>query len=76
MIALSTLMDLADTALKGQSRWHMLGQAYPVHTVLMLVIAGLGAWLANRKLQLAIALFALAYQVAYFASEYFTLGTD
>lgn len=69
-------MDLADTALKGESRWHMLGQAYPVHTVLMLVIAGMGAWLANRKLQLVIALFALAYQIAYFAIEYLTLGTD
>lgn len=75
-IALITLMDLADTALKGESRWHMLGQAYPVHTVLMLVIAGMGAWLANRKLQLVIALFALAYQIAYFAIEYLTLGTD
>ncbi len=75
-IALITLMDLADTALKGESRWHMLGQAYPVHTVLMLVIAGLGAWLASRRLQLAIALFSLAYQVVYFATEYLTLGTD
>ncbi|HET6552938.1 MAG TPA: hypothetical protein VFG49_05300 [Dyella sp.] len=76
MIALITLMDLADTTLKGESRWHMLGHAYPVHTVLMLVIAGLGAWLASRRAQLIIALFALAYQVVYFTAEYLTLGVD
>lgn len=70
LIALITLFDQADTALKGHERWHALGLAYPIHTVLMLVIAASGAMVANRRVQLAIAGFALVYQLGYFAHEY------
>jgi hypothetical protein len=76
LITLITLLDLVDTSLKGVSRWHMLGSAYPAHTVLMLGIAALGAWRSSRRVQMGIAFFALAYQVAYFAMEYLTLSPD
>jgi hypothetical protein len=73
LIALMTLMDLADTAIKGASRWQALGAAYPIHTVLMLVIAVLGMTLSGRRAQLLLVAGALAYQIGYFAAEYFTL---
>lgn len=76
MLAVVTLLDLGDTALKGHSRWQMLGDAYLLHTVLMLLIAGLGVALKTRRAHLLLALTALVYQVAYFAAEYFTLGAD
>lgn len=76
MLALVTLLDLVDTDIKGHSRWQMLGDAYWVHTVVMLVIAGLGMALRQRRAHLALALLALAYQASYFLLEYFTLASD
>jgi hypothetical protein len=73
LIALMTLMDLVDTALKGGSRWQALGIAYPIHTAILLLIAGLGIVLKDRRGQLLLALSALGYQIVYFAMEYFRL---
>ena len=72
LIGLITLFDLADTSLKGHERWQALGIAYPIHTVVMLALAGMGAAFSNRRIQMTIAGFALAYQLAYFALEYFS----
>jgi hypothetical protein len=76
MLALLTLLDLGDTAIKGHSRWQMLGLAYPLHTVLMLAIAALGAVCRQRRVQLGLAVTALLYQAIYFLGEYFTLSSD
>lgn len=76
MLALVTLLDLVDTAIKGHSRWQMLGDAYWVHTVVMLAIAGLGIALRQRRAHLALALIALIYQASYSLVEYFTLASD
>jgi len=73
LIALITLMDLADTAIKGTSRWQALGLAYPLHTVVLHAIAALGIVLPGKRAQLVLSLAALAYQIGYFAAEYFTL---
>jgi hypothetical protein len=54
----------------------MLGDAYWVHTVVMLGIAGLGFALRQRRAHLVLALIALAYQASYFLLEYFTLASD
>lgn len=74
LIAAMTVMDLIDTAMKGSSRWHALGWAYPIHTAILLLIAGLGIIVAHRRSQLLLALAALGYQIAYFTAEYFRLG--
>jgi hypothetical protein len=74
LIALMTLMDLIDTSLKGVGRWQALGVAYPIHTVTLLGIALLGIVLRGRSAQLAVALIALVYQVAYLGLQYFTLN--
>jgi len=74
LIAAMTLMDLIDTGLKGAGRWQALGIAYPIHTATMLAIAVLGIVLNKRGAQLALALVALAYQVAYLGLQYFTLN--
>lgn len=76
MLALLTLLDLGDTAIKGHSRWQMLGPAYPLHTMLMLAIAALGAVCRQRRVQLGLAVTALLYQAMYFLGEYFTLSSD
>ncbi len=74
LIALMSLVDLVDTGLKGAARWNALGLAYPAHLIVMLGIAGTGAMLGQARGQRILALGALAYQVAYFAMEYFTLA--
>ena len=73
LIALIILMDIVDTLLKGMSHWNALGVAYPIRTGAMLVVAGLGMVLTHTGAHLALALFALVYQVIYFAWEYFVL---
>lgn len=76
LIGLLTLMDLVDTSIKGSARWHVLGAAYVVHAVVMLGVVVVGLTQKRRGVQLALALFTLAYQVCYFAFEYFTLSVD
>jgi hypothetical protein len=73
LIAVITLMDLIDTSLKGSERWEALGIAYPVKTAVMLVIAGLGMILVNKKAHLVLALAALIYLTAYYTIEYFNV---
>jgi hypothetical protein len=69
-------MDLIDTSLKGNARWHTLGAAYTAHTVIMLGIVLIGITQKRRRVQLTLALFTLIYQVGYFVVEYFTLLAD
>ncbi|MCF3479748.1 hypothetical protein GUV60_06760 [Stenotrophomonas maltophilia] len=76
VIAALTLLDLVDTAIKGSSRWKLLGAAYPLHAVLMLAVAVLGCRLRSQRTQLRLVLATLAYQIGYFAVEYFTVGSD
>jgi len=54
----------------------MLGEAYWVHTAVMLAVAGMGIALRQRRAHLVLALIALAYQASYFLLEYFTLASD
>ncbi len=75
LIAVITLMDLIDTSLKGQECWEALGIAYSIKTGMMLVIAGLGMILVNKKAHLALAVVALVYVSAYYAIEYFEVIT-
>lgn len=73
LIALITLMDIADTALKGAARWQALGAAYPARIVVLLSICAVGAVVRRRSVQLALVLVALVYQAVYFAIEYVTV---
>jgi hypothetical protein len=76
VLALVMLMDLVDTALKGEARWRQLGVVYPIRTAAMLLIAGLGAWTADRRAQQALALIALVSSVAYFTWQYFAVTAE
>ncbi|MDT3501142.1 hypothetical protein [Stenotrophomonas maltophilia] len=76
VIGALTLLDLVDTAIKGTSRWHLLGAAYPVHTLLMLLVVLLGWKLRSGRAQLRLAAATLLYQLGYFTAEYFTIGSD
>jgi len=73
LIALITLMDIADTALKGTARWQALGAAYPARIAALLLICAAGAAVTRRSVQMGLVLVALVYQAAYFAIEYFTV---
>ncbi len=74
LLALVTLLDLVDTAIKGRSRWQMLGEAYLVHTGLMLAMVGVGLVSRRRGVHQVLAVGALVYQCGYFLTEYFTLA--
>lgn len=76
LVALLTAVDLFDTSLKGDARWQTLGVAYTAHAVIMLCVVLIGLTQKRRRVQLALALFTLIYQVGYFAFEYFTLSAD
>ncbi|WNH51284.1 hypothetical protein [Stenotrophomonas oahuensis] len=76
MLALVTLLDLGDTAIKGHSRWVMLGEAYPIHTAAMLAVAALGMISRSRRVHVGLATAALLYQCGYFLAEYFSLSAD
>jgi hypothetical protein len=73
LIVLITLFDVADTALKGAARWAALGAAYPIRVAVMLAIAVIGMMVERRRVHMALVALALAYEIAYFAEEYFTL---
>jgi hypothetical protein len=73
LIAVITLMDLIDTSLKGTERWEALGIAYPIKTAVMLLIAGLGMILVNKKAHLVLALVALIYLTGYYTIQYFNV---
>jgi hypothetical protein len=73
LIALITLMDLVDTSLKGAERWDALGIAYQIKTAVMLVIAGTGMVLVNKRAHLALALVALIYLTVYYTIQYFNV---
>lgn len=42
----------------------------------MLIVAALGWHLRSARMQLVLAAATLAYQLGYFAAEYFTIGSD
>src|SRR5262249_12969413 len=73
LIAVITLMDMIDTSLKGAERWEALGIAYPIKTAVMLVIAGLGMILINKRAHLVLGLAALVYLTAYYTTQYFNV---
>lgn len=70
LIAAITLIDLVDTAIKGNSRWHLLGEAYAIHAVLMLLIALIGWRAKNPRVQVLLAGIALLYLVGYYVIQY------
>jgi hypothetical protein len=73
LIVVITLLDLVDTSLKGPERWEALGIAYQIKTGVMLVIAGMGMLLVNKRAHLALALAALIYLSGYYMIEYFNV---
>ena len=50
-----------------------MGIAYPIKTGVMLVIAGTGMALVNKRAHLALALVALIYLTCYFTIQYFNV---
>lgn len=73
LIVVITLLDLIDTSLKGAERWEALGIAYPIKTAVMLVVAGMGMILVNKRAHLVLALIALIYLTCYYTIEYFNV---
>jgi hypothetical protein len=73
LIVVITLLDLIDTSLKGAGRWEALGIAYPIKTAVMLVVAGMGMILVNKRAHLVLALVALIYLTCYYTTEYFNV---
>jgi hypothetical protein len=61
----SFLIDLADTALKGQAHFESLGWEYPLRCAAYIVMCIVGMLSPNKKLHLAFVLIALVYELSY-----------
>jgi hypothetical protein len=62
LLALTFVLDVVDTALKGPARWSHFSADYLVQVPLGLGICLIASLRANRRLQLATALLHIAYQ--------------
>ncbi len=74
LIALTFVMDVADTGLKGAAYAASLGPEYPIRIAVALAACAAGAWVKSTWVQAALVVCALVYQVSYFIRVYGVLG--
>ena len=73
LLAMSAPVDFIDTAAKGPAYLHSLGPEYPIRMIGLVLICGLGAWVKDRRVQVAIAGLYLAYFVSWVLRIYHVL---
>lgn len=74
IIALTTVMDVADTQLKGAAYSAGLGLPYQVQIGALLLICAVGAMTGSRRVQAAILIAALIGRLLFFFTFYDRLG--
>lgn len=74
LLALSFLVDMADTALKGAAHWAELGIEYPLRIAAYVVLCLIAMVSANRLFHAAFICAALVYQLAWILRLYPTLA--
>jgi hypothetical protein len=67
LFALTFVLDLVDTALKGPARWSHYSADYLIQVPLGLCLCLVASLWANKRLQLAMALLHIAYQAYWMA---------
>ncbi len=73
LLALITLIDIADTYLKGQAHWQAQSPQIWARTLVGLAMCGLAAMAKRPALQIGLGVFAIAYQVSWIAYLYSAL---
>jgi len=73
LLAASFLMDIVDTWLKGTQHLQAFGIEYPIRIACALVLCAAAIRIARPAFHGALVVFALLYQVSYFARFYSTL---
>jgi hypothetical protein len=70
LLALTAPVDLIDTLAKGQAYYRSYGAEYPVRLVALVVLCAVGAWVKDRRIQIALAALYLAYFVSWILRSY------
>jgi hypothetical protein len=74
ILALSFLIDVLDTALKGQAHFASLGIEYPIHTAAYVALSLIAMMTARRGFHAAFISTALVYHLIWILRLYPTLG--
>lgn len=73
LLAVTFLLDVADTLIKGAERWNQLSGDYLVQVPIGLTLCLIGCVSARRSVQIALALVHIAYQF-YWIGRVYTVG--
>ncbi|MBX9572613.1 MAG: hypothetical protein K2X77_27205 [Candidatus Obscuribacterales bacterium] len=72
IFALSFVIDLADTALKGMTYFHSLGIEYPIRNAVYISFCIAAMFVKNKYFQIGFVLLSLIYQLSYIFRLYHT----
>ena len=73
-VALTELLDVVDTWIKGTEYLRSLGPEYPIRIALFVALCGLAAATRNRVYHLAFVFIGLAYEIVFFVRHFFYVG--
>jgi hypothetical protein len=65
LLALTFLIDMADTALKGAEHFQSLGIEYPIKQTLLALLSISAIFISSKKYQIGFIVFALIYQATW-----------
>lgn len=74
VMALTTVLDVVDSLIKGDAYFAALGLPYEASTAVLLAISAVGAWSADRRVHAGLVLAALASRLLFFFTFYDRLG--
>lgn len=72
IFALSFILDIADTALKGMPYFHSLGIEYPIRNITFIILCAVAMFVTNQKFQLGFVTASLIYELSYIFRLYHT----
>jgi hypothetical protein len=73
-VALTELLDVVDTWIKGSEYLRSLGPEYPIRIALFVIFCGVAAATRNRAFHLIFVLAGLAYEIIFFVRHYFNIS--
>jgi hypothetical protein len=73
LFALTFVVDILDTWLKGPQRFDMYGPEYWVRAPVYIVLCAIAMWTTNRKFHWAFAIASIAYQISFILRLFRTL---
>ena len=74
ILAVSFLLDAADTALRGMEYFNSLGIEYPIYIVVYVALCVTGMFIKNHRFHLGFVTLSLIYNITYFIRLYLGKG--